>query len=154
MYVFVYIIIIIFLDSDLLFFSRENNYYLFTLLFSFLDSETADPIDVRVKIPRESNSMIEEFMLAANISAAKKIFAEFPDCAMLRRHPEPPPSNFDPLVKAGKQTGFEIRIDTGKQLADSIKAAKDPNNPYFNTMLRMIATRCKIFFSNYIVHIT
>lgn len=37
-------------------------------------------------------------MLAANISAAEKIFADFPDCAMLRRHPAPPPSNFDPLV--------------------------------------------------------
>ena len=117
------------------------------LLFFFLDSETADPIDVRVKIPRETNSMVEEFMLAANISVAKKIFAEFPDCAMLRRHPEPPPSNFDPLIKAGKQTGFEIIIDTGKQLADSIRAANDPNNPYFNTMLKMIATRCKIFFN-------
>ena len=107
-----------------------------------VDSETADPIDVRVKIPRDTNSMVEEFMLAANISAAKKIFADFPDCAMLRRHPEPPPSNFDPLIKAGKQTGFEIRIDTGKQLADSIRAAEDPQKPYLNTMLRMIATRC------------
>jgi len=42
--------------------------------------------------------MVEEFMLAANISAAKQIFQDFPDCAMLRRHPAPPPSNFDPLV--------------------------------------------------------
>jgi len=37
-----------------------------------VDSETADPIDVQVKVPRETNSMVEEFMLAANISAAKK----------------------------------------------------------------------------------
>ncbi len=51
---------------------------------------------------RETNSMVEEFMLAANISAAERIFADFPDCAMLRRHPAPPPSNFDPLVKAGR----------------------------------------------------
>ena len=27
-----------------------------------------------VKVPRETNSMVEEFMLAANISAATKIF--------------------------------------------------------------------------------
>ena len=33
---------------------------------------------------RETNSMVEEFMLAANISAAQKIFDDFPDCAMLR----------------------------------------------------------------------
>ena len=71
-----------------------------------------------------------------------KIFEDFPDCAMLRRHPAPPPSNFDPLVKAGKQQGFEIRVDSGKDLADSLNAAVDEANPYFNTMLRMIATRC------------
>ena len=39
-------------------------------------------------------------MLLANISVAKKITEEFPDCAVLRRHPAPPPSNFDPLIKA------------------------------------------------------
>lgn len=44
--------------------------------------------------------MVEEFMLLANISVAEKIFAEFPEHAILRRHPIPPPSNFEPLVKA------------------------------------------------------
>merc|ERR1712223_348562 len=107
-----------------------------------VDSETADPIDVEVKQMRETNSMVEEFMLAANISAATKIFQEFPDCAMLRRHPEPPVSNFENLVKAGKQQGFEIKVDTGKNLADTLNSAVDPSNSFLNTMLRMIATRC------------
>jgi len=107
-----------------------------------VDSETADPIDVQAKVPRETNSMVEEFMLAANISSAERIFAEFPDCAMLRRHPAPPPSNFDPLVKAGRQQGYTIEVDTGKQLADSLNKATDPKRSYMNTMLRMIATRC------------
>ena len=44
--------------------------------------------------------MVEEFMLLANISTAEKIQEEFPNCAVLRRHPSPPPSNFDPLIKA------------------------------------------------------
>ena len=38
-------------------------------------------------MPRETNSMVEEFMLAANISAAERIYAEFPDCAILPRRP-------------------------------------------------------------------
>ena len=46
--------------------------------------------------------MVEEFMLLANISVAEKILAEFPDCALLRRHPAPPVSNFDPLVTIAK----------------------------------------------------
>jgi len=107
-----------------------------------VDSETADPIDVQAKVPRETNSMVEEFMLAANISAAERIFSAFPDCAMLRRHPAPPPSNFDPLVKAARQQGFTIEVDSGKLLADTLNNATDPERPYMNTMLRMIATRC------------
>ena len=39
-----------------------------------VDSETADPIDVQAKVVRETNSMVEEFMLAANISAAERIY--------------------------------------------------------------------------------
>lgn len=67
-----------------------------------MDSETMDPIDVEVKKLFETNSMVEEFMLLANISVAEKILESFPDCAMLRRHPEPPSTNFDPLIKAGQ----------------------------------------------------
>lgn len=67
-----------------------------------VDSETHDPIEVVAKQMLETNSMVEEFMLLANISVAEKILQEFPDCAMLRRHPQPPASNFDPLVKAGQ----------------------------------------------------
>ena len=44
---------------------------------------------------------------------------------------------------AGKNAGgFEIKLDDGKSLADSLNCANDPSNPFFNTMLRMIATRC------------
>ena len=68
---------------------------------------------MQAKVVRETNSMVEEFMLAANISAAERIYLDFPDCAVLRRHPAPPPSNFDPLVKAAKQQGFEINLETG-----------------------------------------
>ncbi len=103
---------------------------------------TACVLSFQAKVIRDTNSMVEEFMLAANVSAAERIHAEFPDCAMLRRHPAPPPSSFDPLVKAGRTRGFDIRVDSGKELADSLDAAVDPENPYFNTMLRMIGTRC------------
>lgn len=68
-----------------------------------VDEETHDPIEVEAKKLRETNSMVEEFMLLANISVAKKILEEFPDCAMLRRHPTPPQGNFEPLVKAGQK---------------------------------------------------
>lgn len=109
-----------------------------------MDSETMEPLDVEVKKLFETNSMVEEFMLLANISVAEKILTDFPDCAMLRRHPTPPSTNFDPLVKAGKHLGFDIQIDTGKHLAESLNNAVSSTNPYLNTMLRILATRCML----------
>lgn len=41
-------------------------------------------------------------MLLANISVAKKIYELFPDSACLRKHPIPPMSNFDALIKAAE----------------------------------------------------
>ncbi|OWK00849.1 hypothetical protein Celaphus_00016688, partial [Cervus elaphus hippelaphus] len=67
-----------------------------------MDSETHDPIDLQTKELRETNSMVEEFMLLANISVAKKIHEEFSEHALLRKHPAPPPSNYEILVKAAK----------------------------------------------------
>lgn len=107
-----------------------------------IDSETHDPIDVETKQLRETNSMVEEFMLLANVYTAKKTLEEFPDCAMLRRHPSPPPSNFDPLIKAAESKGFKMDVSCGKALADSLEKAVIPADPYFNTMLRIMATRC------------
>jgi hypothetical protein len=41
-------------------------------------------------------------MLLANISVAKKIHEEFSEHALLRKHPAPPSSNYEILVKAAK----------------------------------------------------
>jgi exosome complex exonuclease DIS3/RRP44 len=50
-----------------------------------LDStESAEPIDVEQKQQRETNSLVEEFMLLANISVAAKIQETFPQTAVLR----------------------------------------------------------------------
>ncbi|XP_033956817.1 exosome complex exonuclease RRP44 [Pseudochaenichthys georgianus] len=107
-----------------------------------IDSETHDPIDLQTKELMETNSMVEEFMLLANISVAQKIFDEFPDCAMLRKHPAPPPSNYDILLKAAKSKAVEIHTDSAKALADSLDVARVDGFPYFNTLLRILATRC------------
>jgi hypothetical protein len=50
-----------------------------------LDSaETSGPIDVEQKKLLETNSLVEEFMLLANISVAQRIFDQFPQTAVLR----------------------------------------------------------------------
>ena len=107
-----------------------------------VDSETHDPIDLQTKELRETNSLVEEFMLLANISVAQHITQHFPHCAVLRRHPPPPPSNYDILIKAGKVRDIPIHVDTAKALASSLEEANVSDHPYFNTMLRILATRC------------
>lgn len=107
-----------------------------------IDSETHDPVDLQTKELKETNSLVEEFMLLANISVAKKIFQHFPEFAVLRRHPSPPPANYDILVKAARSKGVHLEVDGAKSLAVSLDAANIPDEPYFNTLLRIMATRC------------
>ncbi|CAI9542511.1 unnamed protein product [Staurois parvus] len=107
-----------------------------------MDSETHDPIDLQTKELKETNSMVEEFMLLANISVAQKIYEEFSEYALLRKHPAPPPGNYDILVKAASSKNLEIKTDCAKALADSLDTAESEEFPYLNTLLRILATRC------------
>ncbi|KID77305.1 Exosome complex exonuclease dis3 [Metarhizium brunneum] len=108
-----------------------------------MESETSDPIDVKTKELLDTNSLVEEFMLFANISVAAKIYDAFPQTAILRRHAAPPKTNFDELADQLRvKRGFELRTDTSKALADSLDACIDKSDPFFNTLVRIMATRC------------
>lgn len=108
-----------------------------------MESETSDPIDVKTKQLLDTNSLVEEFMLFANISVAAKIYEAFPQTAILRRHGAPPKTNFDELAEQLKvKRNLELRTDTSKALADSLDGCTDPAEPFFNTLVRIMATRC------------
>ncbi|KAK7923146.1 hypothetical protein PG985_007217 [Apiospora marii] len=108
-----------------------------------MESETSDPIDVKTKELLDTNSLVEEFMLLANISVADKIYQSFPQTAILRRHGAPPKTNFDELSNQLKiKRGLELRCDSSRALADSLDACTDPKEPFFNTLIRIMATRC------------
>ena len=47
-------------------------------------NESSDPIDVEQKTMYQTNSLVEEFMLLANISVAERIYEQFPQTAVLR----------------------------------------------------------------------
>jgi exosome complex exonuclease DIS3/RRP44 len=107
------------------------------------ESETSDPVDVQTKRLLDTNSLVEEFMLLANISVAAKNYEAFPQTALLRRHAAPPKSNFEELANQLKvKKGLELRTDSSGAVADSLDACVDPNNPFFNTLVRIMATRC------------
>lgn len=107
------------------------------------DSETSDPNEVEIKKLLDTNSLVEEFMLCANISVARKIYEAFPQVAMLRRHAEPPATNFEQLNDVLRiRKGLSISTESSKSLADSLDRCVDPKDPYFNTLIRIMATRC------------
>jgi len=49
-----------------------------------LENDSQDPVDVELKEMKDTNALVEEFMLLANIYVAKKIYSHFPDSAVLR----------------------------------------------------------------------
>ena len=90
---------------------------------------------------KDTNALVEEFMLLANIYVAKKIFEVFPDSAVLRRHPQPPKNNFEALIKALEPMNISINPETSKSLAESLDRA-NTDDPYFNKLIRIMTTRC------------
>lgn len=109
-----------------------------------MDSETSDPGDVEIKQQLETNSLVEEFMLLANISVARKIYDSFPQVAMLRRHGAPPSANFEILndMLRVRKNGMHISLENSKAVADSLDNCVDGNDDYFNTLVRIMSTRC------------
>ncbi|KAG1223994.1 hypothetical protein G6F35_004307 [Rhizopus arrhizus] len=107
-----------------------------------LENDSQDPVDVEMKELKETNALVEEFMLLANISVAKKIYSRFPSAAMLRKHAAPPTNNFDQLRKILLEKGFVLDISSSKTLADSLDKAVISEDPYFNKLVRIMTTRC------------
>ncbi|EPQ31086.1 uncharacterized protein PFL1_01275 [Pseudozyma flocculosa PF-1] len=108
-------------------------------------SETAGPIDVEQKEMRETNSLVEEFMLLANVSVAEKIYETFPMTAVLRRHLPPPKTNFETLQDIlHKRKGMDLDTSSSGALAASLDLCVDPAEPAFNTLVRIMATRCML----------
>ncbi|KAI9839955.1 MAG: hypothetical protein M1819_000147 [Sarea resinae] len=107
------------------------------------ESETSDPVDVETKKMLDTNSLVEEFMLLANISVAGRIYDAFPQTAMLRRHAPPPSTNFEELQNQLKvRRHLSLSTTSSAALASSLDTCVDPTEPFFNTLIRILATRC------------
>lgn len=107
-----------------------------------IDTETLNPTDVEIYAMYETNSLVEEFMLLANILVAKRILEGFSSSACLRRHPSPNLTKFDPLLKSLRIVGKDLKVETSKQLKESLDQCKLEENEFFNTIVRMLTTRC------------
>ena len=112
------------------------------LKFVEVESETHENVlQLEKKEMQETNSMIEEFMLLANIEVAQKLYKEFPSLALLRRHPKPSLTNFVDLEESLKERGFKMDFSTNKSFSESLDRVQDAKNPFLNLMTRILATR-------------
>jgi exoribonuclease R len=63
------------------------------------EREANTAIDVKMYELLETNMMVEEMMLMANITVGTHIQGKYPSCAVLRRHEVPTPERLEPLLQ-------------------------------------------------------
>lgn len=91
----------------------------------------------------DSNFLVEEFMLLANMTAAKVIATAFPDCALLRRHPEPNVRKMKELEEFCNKNGLELNATSSGALHESLKKLCESHkeDPAMCSILMLYATK-------------
>ncbi|CAD2219037.1 Dis3-like cold-shock domain 2 (CSD2)/RNB domain containing protein, putative [Angomonas deanei] len=123
---------------------KDGALFLASQEFKFkVDNAHVNPTDMQVYQTFEANSMIEEWMLYANTAAARKVYESYPRWALLRRHQRPGEGAFDALNEALEKK-LKLRLDDTSSLSlnNSLNKCIDPEDPYFNTLIRILTTRC------------
>ena len=85
------------------------------------DAGTGMPEGVFDYRMHDSNRLVEEFMLMANMSVAKKIHQLYPHHAMLRNHPPPKLAGLEQLVSVCAQAGIKLEISSAGALQRSLE---------------------------------
>ncbi|XP_072428623.1 DIS3-like exonuclease 2 isoform X1 [Chiloscyllium punctatum] len=81
-----------------------------------LDTETGMPQGCYIYQYKDSNKLIEEFMLLANMAVAHTIYGKFSEQALLRRHPPPQTNMLDDLAAFFKELGLKVDFQTAGAL--------------------------------------
>ncbi|CAI4221259.1 unnamed protein product [Auanema sp. JU1783] len=86
-----------------------------------LDEDRKYPIGVTVYEIKDSNRLVEEFMLMANMSVAKKIEGAFPQVALLRNHPSPNRKVMKEVLELCEKIGFPLDGSSSGLLSSSLR---------------------------------
>ncbi|XP_072560603.1 DIS3-like exonuclease 2 isoform X2 [Paramormyrops kingsleyae] len=85
-----------------------------------LDKESGMPQGCYIYQYRDSNKLVEEFMLLANMATAHRIYRSFPQYALLRRHPPPQTKMVDDLTEFCDQMGLSLDFSSAGALHRSL----------------------------------
>lgn len=108
-----------------------------------LDKETKKPVDVYFKTQKDSNKLIEEFMLLANKLVAKELSdAKYHN--VYRVHDQPNLEKLESLASICKNFGYSLDANSDvKNLKSSInKLVKDIKDKPEENMIETLITRC------------
>uniref|UniRef100_A0A915MCV9 Ribonuclease II/R domain-containing protein n=1 Tax=Meloidogyne javanica TaxID=6303 RepID=A0A915MCV9_MELJA len=84
-------------------------------------SGTWIPRGLRLDQRKDSNFLVEELMLLANMEVAQRLYKYYDDRAMLRRHPTPKRKELKNMVEKCAKLGIKIDSTNSKTLGESIE---------------------------------
>lgn len=93
-----------------------------------LDGETGLPVGWHRYVQRESNKLIEEYMLLANMAVAHRIYKAFPDRAILRCHPKPDARQLEEIHTLCNSLGICFSSESSKEIQETLNTFP-PNSP-------------------------
>ncbi|XP_022773218.1 DIS3-like exonuclease 2 isoform X2 [Durio zibethinus] len=91
----------------------------------FVFDEDGVPYDSRLNERMDSNFLVEEFMLLANMTAAEVISRAFPDSALLRRHPEPNMRKLKEFEAFCRKHGLALDASSSGQFRQSLEKIQE-----------------------------
>nr|XP_027193593.1 exosome complex exonuclease RRP44 homolog A-like [Dermatophagoides pteronyssinus] len=89
----------------------------------------------------DTNNLIEEFMLQANISVSQKLLECFPQCTLLRCHPDAIDNRLLELQTLLKNLGVTFKCSNSKELTESLDYITK-KWPHLDHIVRQITVFC------------
>lgn len=109
----------------------------------FILDEDGKPCDSMLNEQKDSNILVEEFMLLANMTVAKIICRAFPECSLLRKHPEPNLRKLKDLEAFCKKFGFDLDVSSAGALHQSLEKLRNnlKDDPELFNIIVLYATK-------------
>jgi DIS3-like exonuclease 2 len=109
-----------------------------------------NPIDTFTYPIKDSNRLVEEYMLLANYLVAQKLILGAKNLAAIRRHPGPHPKKLQEYAEQCKTRGFEIDVSSAGKLHSSLlrlHAHPDPIAHYALTTMATVPMKPAVYFA-------
>ncbi len=92
-------------------------------------------------VQRDSNYLVEEFMLLANKKVAEFISERAPAAAVLRRHPPPSKRKIDHLLKVTNQMKLAMETHSSGAIHSSLERIRSQCEPHIFYALVLMTTK-------------